>query len=254
MYQVYVTTFSRFWSGDDGDVDTEAIEIVEDFQAMLSEHYGKAITWSEVADDDDIHITGLSKEDVAILQAVAGKLELAGNIDGLELKFAHPEECSVFEELLNTYEGEVEEQKYASIFRLGCSPDAMVIPSELSSPLTIDLGDEEDDEEPEEADEKEFIGDIDVISALDLRERINEIAKALKIDIKTTWEELDAIDIDSLYTDDEEQNSREAFIISLRCLALQLDSAIEKNSLLFISKFDEDDYDEDDDYEVEDED
>lgn len=234
MYEIFVMSLRDFWNEDGELSETEATESVKAFQNMLSEHYGKPVRWEEsVQDSDDIVLDAIHGEDLMILQALAAKLELSGNLDGLELDYSDPWDCSVFEELQAHIDADKEIKHFESILTLNGSPDALVLPVDLPTTITVDLC-----EDDEAHDEDECEASIDVLSQPALRRELDKVAEALEIDLNAKPEDSDT------------DNEFEAFKMGLRALSDQLNDAIDRKLPLVLSLVDSDE----EDYEEEDED
>ncbi|MBQ9396678.1 MAG: hypothetical protein IJU23_14330 [Proteobacteria bacterium] len=273
MFELFVMSLHEYWADSESNkVESSVSELMD----VLSEHYGKEITWnedelSEEQKNEEIAVDVIEDEHLTSLQAVAAKLELDGNLDGLELDPDDPWGCDVFARLEDKLEesddGEIKTFKH--LLNIGNGWECVIIPVDVDSVAEINVDpddfededyedDDEEDGEDEEVDDSEEEDEecdccecddddcccdedadnvIDIASAIGLQHELELIAKHLKLDL--------SIDIDSeeIHFDDDD-NLQTA---KLCCLIFykKLKEALEANQPLILRLADGEEYDDD---------
>ncbi len=261
MFELFAMSLREYLKEAYGG-DMDADNSVSELQKVLSDHYGKEISWDEVdksGSDEEVSVDVIDDRQLSALQAVAAKLELDGKIDGLVIDPEEPWESEVFERLedeLGDEESDRDVEKFCHILAIGNSFEFFCIPADLPFVAQICINNDEDDEcdcddkcchchdhEDDDDDEcccEEDDGSVDVSSLPALRRELDEIAKALDIDTNVNIDETDPVI-------DDEDPYRYAKI-GWYILSAKLNDAI-KEKLPLIVRFndDEDDYDDLDD-------
>lgn len=204
MYEVFVMSLKDYWA-EMGDFGVNLTSSVKELQDVLTEHYGKEVVWDDDANhsDEDVQVDVIDEIQLGSLHAVAVKLELDGNLDGLELVPESPWECDVFERLEDKLDDEGDIKHFPHILGIENAPEVFCIPVDVQTVATLQLNDDEEEEEHHHCDcgdedcccDEDFDdGSVDIVSLQGLRRELDVIGDALKIDKKVKLEELDEMD------------------------------------------------------------
>ncbi|MCL2326647.1 MAG: hypothetical protein FWC40_09165 [Proteobacteria bacterium] len=248
MYELFVMSLKEYWKDQD-ESEQDVTQSIQELQDVLSDHFQKEVRWSEPdvkseEDETEIEVDVVDDLQLSSLHAVAAKLELDGNLDGLELPADEPWECDVFERLSETLEEkESDIEKFCHILSIGNSSTCFIVPVDLPFVAQINVGDKEETEDDCDCDCEEDDGSVDIASLPGIRRELDTIAAALKLDTSLSLDECESIDFD------DEDNLRHAkmgwYIFSHR-----VNDAI-KAELPLILNFVDDEFDDMDDDEDE---
>ncbi|MBQ9242619.1 MAG: hypothetical protein IJ165_05260 [Proteobacteria bacterium] len=258
MFELFAMSLREYWNEmNDGSSDVD--QSIDELKSVLSEHYGKEISWTEPdelpSDDTEINVDVIDDRQLSSLHAIAAKLELDGNLDGLELDPEEPWESSVFDRLSEELEERDDEnglEKFAHLLSIGNSNECICLPMDLPFVAQINVDDDDeashhhcdcgDDECCCEEDE----GCIDIASSVAIRRELDDIAKALGLDPTLVIDEDTALSFDD---EDPYRFARVGWYI----LRDQIDNAIKQDIPLIMRFCDDEEYDDlDDDQEEED--
>lgn len=220
MFELFCMGLREYWTDNEaGDPDASFEELL----SVLSEYYGKKIRWNDPAPDpahkdDEIDVFELLDEQLVTLHAIAGTLELDGNLDNFNLtNVDEPWNCEVYHRLEQCGEDHVFE-KYPHLLALGTENECFCLPVDLPSVASISTGDEDEHECDCDGDCEDGCccccdeDCVDVVSLVALRRELDDIADAMKIDKSD-----DAIDLQdeesSFSTDDELRHGKAAWYI-----------------------------------------
>jgi len=211
MYELFVMSLKEYWKDQDEN-EQEVGQSIQELQDVLSDHFQKEVRWSEPdvkseEDETEIEVDVVDDLQLSSLHAVAAKLELDGNLDGLELSADEPWECDVFDRLSETLEEkESDIEKFCHILSIGNSPACFIVPVDLPFVAQINVGDKEE-ESQNDCDcgcEEDDDGSVDIASLPAIRRELDTIASALKLDTSLSLEDCESIDFD------DEDNLRHA--------------------------------------------
>lgn len=267
MFELFVMSLHEYWA----DSESKKVESsVSELMDVLSEHYGKEITWNEdeLSDEqknEEIAVDVIEDEHLTSLQAAAAKIELDGNLDGFELDPDDPWSNDAFnrleDKLEDSEDGQIETFKH--LLNIGNGWECVIIPVDVDSvaEINVDPDDYDDDEYEDDDDEDvEYIEDeededdgcccecgeedccccgddkniIDIASAVGMKRELELIAQKMNLDL--------SIDIDNEEIDfDDDDNLQTA---KLCCLIFykKLTEAIEANQPLILRLADGEDY------------
>ena len=205
MFELFAMSLREYWNEvDRGDADVE--ESIDELQSVLSEHYGKKVTWDEPEfdpskNDEEISVDVIDDRQISAVHAVAAKLELDDNLDGLEFDPEEPWECNVFDRLADELEDEATDndvEKFCHLLSIGNSAECIAIPVDLPFVAQINInGDEEEEGEEHHCDCGEDDccceddNSIDIASLPALRKELDKIADVLKLDKSLSIDDVD---------------------------------------------------------------
>ncbi len=212
MYELFIMAIKDYWNchcENQDDVNKE----VADLQNVLCEAYGKDVSWSEpdpdpAKADEEINVCAFSDAQFSSLQAIAGALELDGNLDALsDLDPEQPWDSEVFERLddLEDENGEsCSPKKFPTILSIS-SAECFMIPSNFDTVTVISMEDDNDDEcecdhhcDCECEDEccccEDDENSTDIASLYAMRRELDAIGKALDTDPSVKLENVDDLD------------------------------------------------------------
>ena len=259
MFELFTMSLREYWNETDesGEVTPQA-EIdrsVEELQNVLTEHYGKVVSWQEPEvdfskRDEDITIDVIDERQLASLHAVAAKLEVDGNLEGLEIDEEDPWESEIFVRLSDLLDEAVDDdvEKFRHILSMGNNTEFVCIPVDLPFVAQISLDGEEcgcdggchcHDEEPSVEDVECEDNGIEVSSLQALRRELDEIAVFMDLD-----RNLDINDDDAMSFSDKDplRFAKVAWYI----ISHRVDESL-KAGLPLIVRYTDDDYDDIDD-------
>ena len=259
MVALFTMSLREYWNETDesGEVTPQA-EIdrsVEELQNVLTEHYGKVVSWQEPEvdfskRDEEITIDVIDERQLASLHAVAAKLEVDGNLEGLEIDEEDPWESEIFVRLSDLLDEAVDDdvEKFRHILSMGNNTEFVCIPVDLPFVAQISLDGEEcgcdggchcHDEEPSVEDVECEDNGIEVSSLQALRRELDEIAVFMDLD-----RNLDINDDDAMSFSDKDplRFAKVAWYI----ISHRVDESL-KAGLPLIVRYTDDDYDDIDD-------
>ena len=150
MFELFAMGLSEYWGENNA---SEAAESVAELKTVLSEHYGKEIDWAEPEPDpskkdEEISVDVIDDRQLTALHAVAAKLELDGNLDGLEIDADNPWDCEVFDRITDVEDEESDDsvEKFCHLLSIGNSRECFCLPVDLPSVAQINIGDEDEEE------------------------------------------------------------------------------------------------------------
>lgn len=259
MFELFAMSLREYWNEVD-DSDSDVSHSIAELQDVLSEHFGREIRWDEPEldpdkQDEEISVDVIDDRQLSALHAIAAKLELDGNLDGLELDPENPWDCDVFERLedeLDSEDSSGDPEKFPHVLSIGNSFECVCIPVDLPFVAQINVNNDEDDEDDEEechcnhGDDEECCccddedeNSLDISSVPALRRELDMIGEALKLNPNVN---IDEIDVDF----DEEDPYRFAKICWY-IMNAKLNDAIKSKQPMIIRFCDDDEYDDLDD-------
>lgn len=245
----------EYWTNN-GD-GSDAKESVAELKEVLSQHYGKKVDWKEEEvdaskNDEEISVDVIDDRQLSALHAVAAKLELDGNLEGLDFDPEVPWDCEVFNRLAEVEDEDTDEdiEKFNHLLSIGNSRECFCLPVDLPFVAQINVGDEETEEVTEECHchdgecdcecECEMDdGCVDISSLQALRREFDEMAKAMQID--TSLDIDDDVAMEGLDQDDYLYFAR----IGWYLFSKRIDEALAAKLPLIIRFTDDDEYEDD---------
>ena len=250
MFELFSMSLREYWT-EMGDENTDVEHSISELQEVLSDHYGKAVSWEEPEldpskSDEEISVDVIDDMQLASLHAVAAKLELDGNLKDFEFDPEQPWDAPVFErledEVLDEASGK-DVERFNHLLSIGNSFEFICLPIDLPFVSQINISNDEEDGEDEEEHHCECgeddccceqdDGSIDISSTIGLRRELDDIAKILEIDTSINIDETD-VNFDD---NDPYRNAKFGWYI----LSAKLNEAIEAKMPLIIRFNDEDD-------------
>lgn len=250
MYEVFVMSLREYWN-ELGEVAKDVDESIAELQEVLSSHFEKEVNWVEPELDpakanEEIDVDIIDELQLSSLHAVAAKLELDGNLEGLELDPEDPWENEVFERLTGKGDADgAELEHYIHILSLGNSAECFVVPADLPFVAQINVNDDDEEDDCECEDDCDDCdcydeNSVDISSQMALRRELNKIAKALELDTSLKLEECESLEFDD--EDDLRYAKLGWYILSAR-----LDEAIKAKLPLIIRYVEDEELDDIDD-------
>ena len=254
MFELFAMSLREYWNEveDGGNVEDSIAEL----QGVLSEHFGKKVTWDEPEldpskSDEEIAVDVIDDRQLSALHAVAAKLELDGNLDGFELDAEEPWDSPIFERLADEIEDEASDgelEKFCHLLSIGNSAECIAVPVDLPFVAQININDDEDDEHHCDCEDEcccEDDDSIDISSLHALRRELDAIADVLHVDKSL---DLDNVDDAELDDNDMYRHAKLGWYI----MSAKVDEALKANLPLIMRFVDDDEYDDmDDDQELE---
>lgn len=256
MFELFAMSLREYWNEveDGGNVEDSIAEL----QGVLSEHFGKKVTWDEPEldpskNDEEIAVDVIDDRQLSALHAVAAKLELDGNLDGFELDAEEPWDSPIFERLADEIEDEASDgelEKYCHLLSIGNSAECIAVPVDLPFVAQININNDDEEEEEHHCDCEdecccEDDDSIDISSLHALRRELDSIADALKLDKSI---DLDNVDDAEFAEDDMYRHAKIGWYI----MSAKVDEALKAKLPLIMRFVDDDEYDDlDDEEEVE---
>lgn len=238
MYEVFVMSLREYWN-ELGEVAKDVDDSINELQEVLSSHFEKKVSWVEpeldpAKADEEIDVDILDELQLSSLHAVAAKLELDGNLEGLTLDPEDPFENEVFDRLADMGDGEEGElEHFTHILSIGNSAECFVVPADLPFVAQINVNDDDEEEEDCGCDDDcedcdcEDNNSVDISSQAALRRELDRLAKALELDTSLKLEDCESLEFD------DEDNFRYAKL-GWYILSTRLDEAIKAKLPLII--------------------
>lgn len=259
MFELFAMSLREYWNEVDEASNVE--DSIAELQGVLSEHFGKKVTWEEPEldpskKDEEIAVDVIDDRQISAVHAVAAKLELDGNLDGFEFDPEEPWDCQIFERLADEIEDEASDgelEKFCHLLSIGNSAECIAIPVDLPFVAQINIDDNEEDEDEHkhhcDCDDDECCCDeddnsIDIASLPALRRELDMIADALKIDKSI---DIDSVDDVAFDDDDMYRHAKIGWYI----MSAKIDEALKAKLPMIIRFVDDDEYDDIEDEDVE---